>query len=65
MFLAIRPPAMMNGRCGGVTVGAFNLLNESGFYTPRRLARVDEVMPFASLAMAAALLAGPPPASLG
>lgn len=50
---------------GGVTVGAFNLLNESGFYTPRRLARVDEVMPFASLAMAAALLAGPPPASLG
>lgn len=41
---------------GGETVGAFNLLNVSRYYTADRLARVGEVMPFASLAIAAALL---------
>lgn len=41
---------------GGETVGAFNLLNVSGYYTKERLARAGEVMPYASLAIATALL---------
>jgi hypothetical protein len=39
---------------GGQTIGAFNLLHEAGYYTPERLARVDEVMPFATTAYLAA-----------
>lgn len=40
---------------GGRTIGAFNLLHEAGYYTPERLARVDEVMPFATMAYLAAV----------
>jgi|GEM_PF-7072146 len=35
---------------GGQTIGAFNLLHEAGYYTAERLARVPEIMPFATLA---------------
>ncbi|KQW75679.1 hypothetical protein ASC89_22360 [Devosia sp. Root413D1] len=40
---------------GGQTIGAFNLLHEAGYYTAERLARVDEVMPFATMAYLAAV----------
>ncbi|KQU92889.1 hypothetical protein [Devosia sp. Root105] len=40
---------------GGQTIGAFNLLHEAGYYTAGRLARVDEVMPFATMAYLAAV----------
>ena len=40
---------------GGQTIGAFNLLHEAGYYTPERLARVPEVMPFATMAYLAAV----------
>lgn len=40
---------------GGQTIGAFNLLHEAGYYTPERLARVGEVMPFATMAYLAAV----------
>lgn len=35
---------------GGEVIGALNLLNESGYYTPERLTRVGEVLPFATIA---------------
>jgi hypothetical protein len=34
----------------GQTIGAFNLLHDAGYYTAERLARVPEIMPFATLA---------------
>jgi len=40
---------------GGRTIGAFNLLHDAGYYTAGRLARVPEVMPFATLAYLALL----------
>lgn len=40
---------------GGQTIGAFNLLHEAGYYTPERLVRADEVMPFATMAYLAAV----------
>jgi hypothetical protein len=39
---------------GGQTIGAVNLLEAAGYYTPERLRRVPEVMPFATLAYLAA-----------
>jgi hypothetical protein len=33
----------------GQTIGAFNLLHDAGYYTAERLARVPEIMPFATL----------------
>lgn len=47
-------PIIVNGQ----TIGAFNLLHEAGYYTPERLARVDEVMPFAMMAYLAAIYGG-------
>ena len=35
---------------GGQTIGALNLLNEAGHYTPQRLRPVGEIMPFATIA---------------
>ena len=40
---------------GGETIGSFNMLHEAGYYTADRLARVVEVMPFATMACLAAL----------
>lgn len=40
---------------GGQTIGAVNLLHEAGYYTPERLSRVSELMPFATMAYLAAL----------
>jgi hypothetical protein len=40
---------------GGQTIGAFNLLHEAGYYTEARLARVPEILPFATLAYLALL----------
>jgi hypothetical protein len=34
----------------GQTIGAVNLLHEAGYYTPARLARAPEVLPFATMA---------------
>lgn len=44
----------------GETIGAFNLLNVGGYYTSDRLAQVGEVMPYATLAITAALLRSRP-----
>jgi hypothetical protein len=35
---------------GGQVIGALNLLHEAGYYTSQRLARADEVLPFATVA---------------
>lgn len=35
---------------GGEVIGALNLLHESGHYTPARLARANEILPFAIIA---------------
>jgi hypothetical protein len=35
---------------GGEVIGALNLLHESGYYTPARLARAAEILPFATIA---------------
>lgn len=48
---------------GGRTIGAFNLLHDAGYYTPDRLARVPDVMPFATLAYLALLQAESPRAA--
>ncbi|MDR3471655.1 MAG: hypothetical protein P4M09_08200 [Devosia sp.] len=34
---------------GGQTIGAFNLLHDAGYYTAERLARLPEILPFATL----------------
>jgi hypothetical protein len=39
-------PIVVSGR----TIGAFNLLHEAGYYTRERIARVPEILPFATLA---------------
>lgn len=43
---------------GSQTIGAFNLLHEAGYYSPERLSRVGEVMPFATMAYVAGLYEG-------
>jgi hypothetical protein len=35
---------------GGEVIGTLNLLEKAGFYTPERLARADELMPYATIA---------------
>lgn len=35
---------------GGEVIGALNLLHEAGHYRPERLARVEEILPFATIA---------------
>lgn len=35
---------------GGQTIGAFNLLHDAGYYTAERLARLPDILPFATLA---------------
>ena len=35
---------------GGEVIGALNLLHEAGHYTPDRLARAGEILPFATIA---------------
>jgi hypothetical protein len=42
----------------GAVIGAVNLLDAPGYYTPERVVRIEGLSPFAAAALLAALLAG-------
>lgn len=45
---------------GGAVIGTLNLLHEAGYYTPERLARASELLPFATIAFLLAARLAPP-----
>jgi len=45
-------------------IGAVNILDVAGFYTPARLAKIDRLSPFATMALMAARLAGQTPGAV-